>query len=108
MDQKTALLINKQAILPYFDYGGFLLVTCNQGQKKDLQTLQNNALRICFRYNLVDRVSEQALHYEGNIQSPEQRRDLQLLKIMYKHSRNVHRKTRGNLRMFSNKNNKKR
>ena len=46
IDKSTALLIYKQAVLPYFDYGVFLLVSCNQGQKKDLQTLQNNALRI--------------------------------------------------------------
>ena len=67
VDKVTALLIYKQAVLPYFDYGGFLLVSCNLGQKKDLQTLQNNALRICLRYKLSDRVSERNLHLEGNI-----------------------------------------
>ena len=46
IDKSTALLIYKQAILPYFDYWGFLLVSCNQGQRKDL--------RICLRYSLVD------------------------------------------------------
>ena len=58
VDMDAALLIYKQAVLPYFDYGGFLLMSCNQGQKIDLQTLQNNALRICLRYRLADRVSE--------------------------------------------------
>ena len=37
IDKDTALLIYKQAVLPYFDYGGFLLVSCNQGQRKDLR-----------------------------------------------------------------------
>ena len=36
VDKVTTLLTYKQAVLPYFDYGGFLLVSCNQGQKKDL------------------------------------------------------------------------
>ena len=34
--KETALLIYKQAILPYFDYGGFLLLSCNRGQAKNL------------------------------------------------------------------------
>ena len=56
VDKHTALLIYKQAVLSYFDYGGFLLLSCNRKQKKDLQTLQNNALRTCLRYKLADRV----------------------------------------------------
>ena len=44
--------------------------------RKDLQTLQNNALHICLRYRLADRVSERVLHYEGRIQSLDQRRKL--------------------------------
>ena len=68
---------------------GFLLSSCNRGQKKDLQTLQNNALRICLRYKLADRISERMLHFEGKIQSLEQRRNLQLLKIMYHQSKSI-------------------
>ena len=30
-------------------------------QKNDLQTLQNNALRICLRYRLANRISERML-----------------------------------------------
>ena len=78
VEKETALLIYKQAVLPYFDYGGFLLLSTNRGQTKDLQTLQNNALRICLRYNLVDKVSEERLHREATIQSLDQRRRKQL------------------------------
>ena len=90
VDKVTALLIYKQAVLPYFDYGGFLLASCNQGQRKDLQTLQNNALRICLRYRLADRISERTLHIEGKLQSLEQRRNIQLLKLMYQQSKNIY------------------
>ena len=55
----------------------------------DLQMLQNNALRICLRHRLADRVSERTLHLESSLQTLEQRRTLQLLKIMYQQSRNV-------------------
>ena len=89
VDKNTALLIYKQTVLPYFDYGGFLLLACNRGQKKDLQTLQNNALRICLRYRLADRISERNLHIESNIQILEQRQKLQLLKLMYYKSKIV-------------------
>ena len=90
VDTNTALLIYKQAILPYFDYGGFLMVSCNKGQKKDLQVLQNNALRMCLRYKLVDRISERRLHIESKLQSLDQRREYQLLKLMYLHSKCVY------------------
>ena len=92
IDKKTSLLIYKQAVLPYFDYGGFLLVSANRKQIKDLQTLQNNALRISLRYNLVDRISEERLHREASLQSLDQRRKKQLMKLMYyqsKKARNV-------------------
>ena len=56
VDSKTALLIYKQAVLPYFDYV-FLISLLYCWSQKDLQVLQNNALRICLRYKLADRVS---------------------------------------------------
>ena len=87
INMETALLIYKQAVLPYFDYGGFLLLSCNRGQTKDLQILQNNALRICLRYNLADKISEERLHNEGKIQSLVQRQKQQMLKLMYYQSK---------------------
>ena len=56
IDKKAALLVYKQAILPYIDYAGFILTACNLGQKRDLQILQNNALRTCLRYQMADHV----------------------------------------------------
>ena len=56
IDRKAALLVYKQAILPYVDYAGFVLIACSKGSKKDLQILQNNALRICLRYCMIDHV----------------------------------------------------
>ena len=83
IDKRAALLVYKQAILPYVDYAGFMLTSCNLGCKRDLQILQNNALRTCLRYRMVDHVTVDHLHYEAKLQSLEQRRILQLLKILF-------------------------
>ena len=88
-DENTALLIYLQAVLPYFAYGGFLLVSCNQKQTRDLQTLHINTLRTCLRYRLADRVSERKLHIEGKLQNLEQRHKHQLLKLMHHQSRHA-------------------
>ena len=89
VDKKTAVLIHKQVVLPYLDSAGFLTLSCNVGHRKDLQILRNNALRICLRYRLADRVRIEALHSEANLQSVEQRSIFQLLKLMFDYSKNV-------------------
>ena len=62
IDKKSATLVYKQAILPYIDYVGFILLVCNMGRRRDIQKLQNHALRLCLRYKLADRVSVRRLH----------------------------------------------
>ena len=81
--KKAALLVYKQAILPFIDYAGFMLMTCKLGCRKDLQVLQNNALRVCLRYSMVDHVTIERLHDEANLQCLEQRRVIQILKLLY-------------------------
>ena len=87
IDNKTALLVYKQAVLPLVEYAGFVLVSCTIGQQHDLQVLQNNALQLCKRYRLLDRVQIDWLHRECTIIGLEQRRRRQLLRLMYLHSK---------------------
>ena len=87
VDTKLALLIYKQTILPYLDYVGFVLLSCNIGDRRLLQTLQNNALRLCLHYHLVDSVRVERLHTEAKIQSVEQRCIFQLLKLLFDYSK---------------------
>ena len=87
VDNRSALLIYKQAVLPIVEYAGFVLISCIVGQRRDLQTLQNNALRLCKRYYLLDRVPIDLLHEECTIIVLEQRRRKQLLRLMYLHSK---------------------
>ena len=67
IDCKTAILIYKQAILPLAEYAGFVLTSCSIGQRHELQVLQNNALRLCKRYYLRDRIRIDNLHAECSI-----------------------------------------
>ena len=83
LDKRAALLVYKQAILPFVDYAGFLLLSASLGCKRDLQVLQNNALRICLRYRRQDHVSIERLHEEANLQSLEQRRIVQTLSLLH-------------------------
>ena len=75
----SALLIYKQAIMPIFDYSGFMLISLGVGEKRDLQIMQNDALRFCYNIRLSDRVNIEELHTRAKLSSLEQRRIRQLL-----------------------------
>ena len=87
VDAGTAVLIYKQTILSILEYAGFVLGSCNVGQRKELQKLQNNALRVCKKYYLLDMIRIDILHNECRILGLEQRRRKQLLRLMYLHSK---------------------
>ena len=87
VDNRTTLLIYKQAILPLVEYAGFVLISCTIGQRYELQVLQNNVLRLSKRYYLLDRIRIEQLHFECKILGLEQRRRKQLLRLMYLHSK---------------------
>ena len=88
LDKHSTVLIYKQAVLPYIDYVSFVLLSCTKGKRKDLQTLQNDALRLCLRYRLADRITIEQLHSEAKLQSVEQRSEFHLLKLIFDYSKN--------------------
>ena len=47
INDRAAISIYKQTILPIIDYSGFLLLSCSHGDQCDLQKIQNDVLRIC-------------------------------------------------------------
>ena len=83
IDIQCALTIYKQTMLPLLDYAGFLLISGNVFNRSDLQILQNDALRICFNVKLRDRVSVVRMHQRARLISLEQRRQKQLLNLMF-------------------------
>ena len=104
----AAISLYKQIILPLFDYSGFMLLSCNLGQKNELQRIQNNCIRTCLLYNRIDHITIDQLHHEMKIISLEQGRQIQCLNLMYRLSRkpiyikhtNVN--TRGNVKIKFN------
>ena len=80
---KTAVTIYKHTILPIIDYSGFLLLSCCVGDRYDLQKIQNDILRVCFRSALIDRMKICDLHKKANLLSLEQRMRKQLLWLMF-------------------------
>ena len=83
----AAICLYKQMILPLFDYSGFLLLSCNLGQKRELQRIQNSCIRTCLLYNRIEHITIDHLHHEMRIISLEQRRQIQCLNLMYRLSR---------------------
>ena len=83
IDVNCAITIYKQTILPLLDYAGFLLISGKVSGRQDLQTLQNNALRTCYNVRLWDRISIVDMHRRARLLSLEQRRQKQLLCLMF-------------------------
>ena len=48
--------------MPNFNYSGFLLLSLCVDERKDLQNMQNDALRFCYNVKLMDKVSISKLH----------------------------------------------
>ena len=77
------VLVYKQTVLPLVEYVCYLMYLNKKHDIDKLQKLQNRALRLCF--NVVDQrsISVLDLHRQANILTLEQRREKQLLGIMY-------------------------
>ena len=86
--EKCALSIYKQTILSIFEFSGFLLISCTKSDRYDLQVMENDALRTCFKVKRCDKLSVLNMHVKANLLSLEQRRTQQLLHLMYMHKRN--------------------
>ena len=69
--------------MPLFDYSGFVTISCNISDRRELQILQNNALRVCFNVRLRDRISVAGMHNRANLLSLDQRRQIQVLSLLF-------------------------
>ena len=67
---------NKLRLLP---------IHLNKSDENDLQVLQNNALRICFNVRLRDMVSVERMHNRAKLLSLDQRRQKQVLFLLFIH-----------------------
>ena len=60
-----------------------MLISLNKCDRYDLQVLQNNALRICYNVRLIDRVSVEHMHNQAILLSLDQRRQKQVLSLLF-------------------------
>ena len=87
LTEYASIMLYKQMILPFMEYAGFMFVACNLEDRRELQKCQNDALRLCVRSKIPDRVKFSEMHAKCKIISLEQRRQIQLLLLMYKKSK---------------------
>ena len=87
--EHAAIMLYKHMILPSMEYAGFMLLSYNLEEKRELQRYQNDALRICTRIKIADHVRIEDLHTKCNIICLEQRRRIQLLLLIYKKSKDL-------------------
>ena len=78
----------KQTILPVVDYVGVMLVACHQSDRHDLQVIQNDAIRTCYNVRRRDRLSVKNMHAKAKLLSLGQRRQIQLLVLLFMHKDN--------------------
>ena len=86
--EKSAVSIYKQTILPVLDYAGFMLISCNKSDRRDLQVIQNDALRTFYNIKRRDRFSVTKMHQKAHLLSLDQRRVFQLMGLMFLHRKN--------------------
>ena len=82
----AAVTIYKSMILPYLDYGDIFYINSNCNQVKKLQTLQNRALRTCFRPQV--KIPIDMLHQSVQLPKLKIRREVHLVNFMYKYKNN--------------------
>ena len=83
LTEAASILVYKQTIMPIFNYAGFLLISLNNSDKYDLQVVQNDALRFCKNIQMLDKISIPKIHDSVSLLSLEQRRQKQLLNLMF-------------------------
>ena len=87
-DKETALLTYKQMIRPIVDYCGFLSEGGPVWAVNKLQTLQNDGIRICERILDPRGHNVDALHTQNKVTKLKVTRDRQLLRHLFKMSKN--------------------
>ncbi len=84
IDTKTAITLYKATILPILDYNDSIYYLLTKQNQNKLQTLQNRALRIVFRHEIL---STNDMHTRAQIDGLELRREQHMLREMLNRSK---------------------
>ena len=82
--EKAALDIIKTMLCSVIDYGNIFLSSCTDGELGDIQTLQNHALRCCYKISDPRDYHVNDLHLAANIVLVDKRRDRQILTCIWR------------------------
>ena len=88
IDQDLCILIFKHMIMPVLDYGDFVIESANEEFSESLQILQNHCLRVCVAIYDPRLISRKELHALCFCRTLSERRNYNILNLMYKFSRN--------------------
>ena len=83
LDKNIRLLIYKQTVLPLVEYVSYMLYLNRKHDVEKLQKLQSRALRLCFDINNPRDISVKDLHKDAKLSLLLDRRNRQLLNVMY-------------------------
>ena len=84
LTEKETLDIIKSMCCSIVDYGNIFLLSCNVGDLRDIQTLQNHALRCCYKIADPRNIHVHDLHKAANIAFVDIRRDRQILTCIWR------------------------
>ena len=82
--EKAALDIIKTMFCSIVDYGNIFLSSCSDDELSDIQTLQNHALRCCYKISDPRDYHIRDLHTSANIALVDVRRDRQILTCIWR------------------------
>ena len=88
LTREYSILVYKCTIRPILEYCSFITSSCNEDGLKQLQRLQNRALRICLKCN-IRKYHVDELHEICDIELVQRRMDKLLLSLMYTRSRKL-------------------
>ena len=81
---KAALDVTKTMFCSIIDYGNIFLSSCAENDLRDIQTLQNHALRCCYRIKNPLDIHIDDLHNNSNVKPVNIRRNRQILTCIWR------------------------
>ena len=87
LTEKTAIVIYKSMILPYFDYGDIIYMFSSKNDLEKLERLQERCIHICTR--TYGRINIDNTRKANKIPTLEKRRNCNLNNFMYKKRDNI-------------------
>ena len=87
LTEKSAILIYKSMLLPYFDYGDILYTFSSKNELDKLERLQERCINICTKTYGRDNINR--IRADIKLPKLEKRRDCHLNNFMYKKTDNI-------------------